>query len=216
MPVNGVSNSTGPVLGAPARDYGQTSKLDFINLLVAQIRNQDPLSPMDNAEFTSQITQFTMLEELQKLGGKLDDDLMVSQSLNNTAMLALVGRKVTVEGDKVWLTGEGASRTYVDAAGTGRATIEIVDANGKVVETYHRDLVAGRNDVTWDGYLDDEEQPAAEGEYTLRVSVEKDGVPVQHVTLMTGAVTGLRYENGIAVVEVGGDEFYVSEIYKVS
>ena len=51
-------------MGAPARDYSEINQIDFMNLLVAQIQNQDPLSPMDNAEFTGQITQFTMLDEL--------------------------------------------------------------------------------------------------------------------------------------------------------
>ena len=65
----------------------------LMNLLVAQIQNQDPLSPMDNAEFTSQITQFTMLDEMQSMNAKLEDNLMVGQTINNTAMLIEIARK---------------------------------------------------------------------------------------------------------------------------
>ncbi|RKZ11487.1 hypothetical protein DRQ50_13510, partial [bacterium] len=90
--IQGVNDGYGPVLGAPARDSSEISDLDFMGLLVAQIQNQDPLSPMDNAEFTSQITQFNMLDRLTAMGQKLDDSLLMSQSINNTAMLALVGR----------------------------------------------------------------------------------------------------------------------------
>jgi len=215
MPVNAVTQSVGPVVGAPARDPSAVSKLDFMNLLVAQIQNQDPLSPMDNAEFTSQITQFTMLEELQALGQKLDDNLMIGQSINNTAMLGLVGRKVTVEGDRVWVGADGASESFVHASASGRATIEVVDEAGSVVATYERDVVAGRNDVSWNGETAGDDAAAA-GEYTLRVTVENDGRAVPFVTLMTGPVTGLRYENNLAIVQVGGREFYVSEIYQVS
>ncbi len=55
MPVTGVTDGYGPVLGQPARDYTAVDKMDFMTLLVAQIKNQDPLSPMSNAEFTDLI-----------------------------------------------------------------------------------------------------------------------------------------------------------------
>jgi len=215
MTVEAITQPIGPVVGAPARDYSEISDLDFMSLLIAQIRNQDPLSPMSNAEFTTQITQFTMLEELQDLGAKFDDNLIISQSINNTAMLGLVGKNVTVAGDKVWLGADGASANQIEVTSAASATIEILDESGQVVDTYHRELVPGRNDVTW--------EPSAEmikehvgDEFTLRIEVEKDGAALPFVTLMTGAVTGLRYENNLAIVEVGDDEFYVSEIYRVS
>jgi flagellar basal-body rod modification protein FlgD len=203
------------VVGAPERDYSQVGKLDFMNLLVAQIKHQDPLSPMDNTEFTSQITQFTMLEEIQTLATKLDDNILVGQSINNTAMLNLVGRHVSVEGNHTWVEDEEASESFVTVGKSATATIEVVDAHGDVVDTYQRDLVKGRNDITWDAVLPDDEA-APDGEYTLRVEVEKDGASVPFVTLMTGPVTGLHYEDNLAVIEVGGEEFYVSEIYRIS
>jgi flagellar basal-body rod modification protein FlgD len=213
--IDAITQSTGPVLGAPERDYSEINNIDFMNLLVAQIKNQDPLSPMDNQEFTSQITQFTMLEELQTLGQKLDDNLVIGQSINNTAMLGLVGRKVTVEGDQVWLDADGASASHIDVTQTAHATIEVLDEDGQVVDTYERALVAGRNDVTWEP-SEDLAAELAGGTFSLRIEVERDGAEVPFVALMTGPVTGLRYENNLAIVEVGGEEFYVSEIYKVS
>ena len=66
MPIAGITDGYGTVIGQAERDYAEISKIDFMALLVAQIKNQDPMSPMDNAEFTSQITQFTMLEEMDR------------------------------------------------------------------------------------------------------------------------------------------------------
>jgi flagellar basal-body rod modification protein FlgD len=216
MTVTAITSATGPVLGAAENDYSEVGKIDFLNLLIAQIRNQDPLSPLDNAEFTTQITQFTMLEELTALKDKLEENLLIGQSINNTAMLALVGRDVTVAGDRVWVGDEGVSESGIVVEQPATATIEVVDEAGEVVATYSRELVAGHNDVTWDGKLAGGDESAEPGAYTLRVNVENEGRAVSHVTLMTGRVTGLRYENNYAVVEVGGEEFYVSEIYKVS
>ncbi len=103
MPVQGITNGYGPVIGQPETSAADISRMDFMTLLVAQIRNQDPMSPMDNAEFTSQLTQFTMLEEMESMNLKLEDNLLVGQTINNTAMLGLVGKQVTVEGNRTWV-----------------------------------------------------------------------------------------------------------------
>lgn len=215
MPIQGVTDGFGPVAGAASRDYSEVSKIDFMTLLVAQIKNQDPMSPMNNSEFTSQITQFTMLEEMEATNSKLDDNLIVGQSINNTAMLALVGKSVTVDGNKTWVADGQASESVVASEGSGTATIKITDSSGNVVDTYTRDISQGLNDVTWDGMLDSGEA-ATEGEYTLSVTINDGDEDIPFTTLMTGAVEGLRYDNNVAVVTVGGQEFYVSEIYKVS
>jgi len=203
------------VLGAPGRNPAEVNDLDFMNLLVAQIQNQDPLSPMDNSEFTSQITQFTALEEMQAMNDKLDDNLMVGQSINNTGMLALVGKDVTVDGNMTWVTNSEPSENVIATDLPGRATIEVTDSLGHVVATYERDVQAGLTEVTWDGQLEDG-SAAPDGQYTISVTVKNGEADIPFSTLMTGAVDGLRYENNVAVVTVGGQEFYVSDIYKVS
>jgi flagellar basal-body rod modification protein FlgD len=217
MPIAGINDNTGPVVGAVARDYSQVSKVDFMNLLVAQIQNQDPLSPMDNQEFTSQITQFTMLEEMEKTNANLEENLIVGQAINNTAMLGLVGKNVTVEGNKLALTDGVASENMIAVDAPSTAVIEVTDRAGKVVATYERDLDAGLNDVTWDGLLDDG-TVAADGDYSLTVTV-RNSADVEldsFATLMTAPVAGLRYEDNQAIVMVAGLEYHVSEIYKVS
>ena len=216
MPIAGVTTTTGPVVGAAARDYSEVSKVDFMQLLVAQIQNQDPLSPMDNQQFTTQITQFTMLEEMEQTNANLEENLLVGQAINNTTMLGLVGKNVTVEGNKLDLTDGVASENMIAVEGPATATIEVLDGSGKVVATYQKSLSGGLNDVTWNGRLDDD-TVAEDGDYTLRVEVENSaGVALDFATLMTGPVDGLRYESNQAVVMVGGLEYYVSEIYKVS
>jgi flagellar basal-body rod modification protein FlgD len=215
MSVSEVQTSTTPILGASARDYSQMTEIDFMNLLVTQIQNQDPLSPMDNAEFTNQITQFTMLEQLTGLGSKMDNQILMAQAINNTAMLALVGRNVTVEGDSVTVDDKVASRSMLNAGGAGTATIEVLDEQGEVVRTYTKDIQAGLNTITWDGKLDDDEV-APDGSYKLRVTVEDaGGTTVPATLLMTGPVESLRYENNIAVVSVFGQDFNVADIYLV-
>jgi flagellar basal-body rod modification protein FlgD len=215
MAVQGINDSVGPVVGQPARDTSQISKLDFMTLLVAQIQNQDPTSPMDNAQFTEQVTQFTMLDELSAMNEKLEENLMVGQSVNNTAMLALVGKNVTVEGNTSDVVDGKATENIINTQGPGTANVEVNDANGNVVATYQVQLTGGLNDTSWDG-LDAEGNPLPDGSYSLDVTVTNSGIDVPFNVLKTGPVEGLRYENNVAVVMVGDQEYYVSEIYKVS
>lgn len=215
MPVSGITDGYGPVVGQPTRDYSAVDKMDFMTLLVAQIKNQDPLSPMDNAQFTSQITQFTMLDEMKSMNARLEENLLVGQAINNTAMLGLVGKSVTVEGNKVWMTEGVPSESVIAADGPGTVVIEVTDDSGHVVATYQKTIERGLNDVTWDGELDDGE-PAGDGTYSISVKPADGSEDLLFTTLMTGPVEGLRYENNTALVILGGVEFYVSDIYKVS
>jgi len=215
MPIQGITDGTGPVLGQPERDYSQIGKLDFMTLLVAQIQNQDPTSPMDNAQFTEQITSFTMLDEMTAMNDKLEESILVGQSVNNTAMLALVGKDVTVAGDGVSVGNGVPSENVVNTQGPGTAYVDVLDSSGNVVDQYQVNVSGGLSDINWDG-LNDDGQPFADGEYTLDVKVTNGGIDVPFELLKTGEVEGLRYENNVAVVMVDDQEYYVSEIYKVS
>ena len=215
MTVASVTNGFSAVAGAPERDYSTIGKLDFMTLLVAQIKNQDPMSPMDNSQFTSQITEFTMLEEMEGLNAKMEENLLVGQSINNTAMLSLVGKNVTVEGDKTTIDSGEATKNSVVTEAPGVATITVKDSSGKVVATYEKNVSQGINDISWDG-IQENGEGAGDGLYSIEVSVENGEATIPFTTLMTGAVEGLRYDNNVAVVSVGGQEYYVSEIYQVS
>jgi flagellar basal-body rod modification protein FlgD len=157
-----------------------------------------------------------MLEEMEKTNANLEENLIVGQAINNTSMLGLVGKKVTVEGDKATVTGGAATENMISAELPGTATVEVKDATGRVVATYDKTVSSGLNDLSWDGHLGTG-AVAGDGEYTLSVTLKNNaGTEVPFKTLMTGAVDGLRYESNQAVVMVGGQEFFVSEIYKVS
>ena len=216
MPIGAITDVVGGVVGAEERNTAEISKIDFMTLLVAQIQNQDPMSPMDNQEFTSQLTQFTMLEEMEQTNASLEESLIVGQAINNTSMLSLVGKEVTVNGNKIGIEGGDVTENMIAADLPGTATIEVTDSNGHVVATYEKSVLQGLNDISWNGELENGDV-APDGDYSISVSVETTGgEDVPFTTLMTGPVDGLRYENSQAVVMVGGLEFYVSEIYKIS
>jgi len=193
----------------------QQSQDQFLQLLVTQIQNQNPLDPMSNEEFTSQLTQFSMLEQLETLNANSTQEMGYSQSLNNTMMLSLVGKQASVTGDGVTVNEGTAGTTRLDSAGAGNATVQVLDADGEVVRTFVRGVDAGWNDLTWDGRLDNGE-PAEDGDYTLAVTVaDAAGEELDHELYESGRVDSIRFENNLAVLSVNGRDYYASEIAEV-
>ena len=205
--------------GAGSSPTGTTKSLgtdQFMSLLVAQIQHQDPFSPMDNQQFISQLAQFTSLEQLQGINTKLSDNMTVSQSLNNTLLMSLVGRRATVPGDTLSVSGGTVASAKVQAGNGGTATVQVKNAAGNVVATFNRDVNAGWNDLDWDGRLADGTL-AADGNYSFSVSIkDRGGADVASKTYVTDIVDSLRFENGLAIVTVAGKDYYVSDIAQVS
>lgn len=214
MPVDAVSAGSGSAGYASAATEA-LDKNQFLNLLITQIRHQDPLSPMDNQQFISQLTQFSTLEEMQRISGKLDDGMSLSQSLNNTMLLGLVGRKATVMGQSAQVRDGAVGGNQIQAGGAGTATIVVRDAAGNQVATYSRAVKYGMNDIAWDGRNADGGL-VADGLYKLEIEVEDaGGKAIPFASFMTGYVDGIRYEGGLAVVEVCGERFSVGDVFEV-
>ncbi len=200
---------------APTTSSTQDSKDQFLQLLVTQLQNQNPLDPMSNEEFTSQLTQFSMLEQLEEMNQNMVQDMSYSQSLNNTMMLSVVGRSASVVSDGVEVTEGQPAKSRLEVGINGVATVEVKNAAGEVVASYTESVDAGWNDLTWDGLLSDGEQ-ADDGSYTLSVTVEDAaGNEVASQLYATGIVQSIRFENNLAVLSVNGHDYYASEIAEV-
>jgi flagellar basal-body rod modification protein FlgD len=212
MNVSPVGNNT----STTATTNGTASDQDqFLQLLVTQIQNQNPLDPLDNAEFTSQLSQFAMLEELEQMNASMEQNMVYSQSLNNTMLLGLVGKHAVVEGDEVTVSDGTASSSQVQVSAAGIATVEVIDENGSVVRTFTTEVEPGWNDLEWDG-LNTTGATVEDGSYTVSVNVaDRAGNALESITYMSGLVESVRFENNLALMSIGGRDYYASEIAKV-
>jgi len=213
MIVNSVS--TTPTTSTAGTGSAEELKNEFLQLLITQIKNQDPLKPLDNAQFTSQLAQLSTLEQLQEMNDAMTQDLVYTQSLNNTMMLGLVGRTAVVEGDQVTVSGGEPSSCHLQSAAAGVATVTVRDESGDVVRTFTQAVDAGWSELGWDG-RDADGQPAADGNYTLSVAVaDGEGADVASMVYMSGLVESIRFENNLALLHVAGRDYYASEIARV-
>jgi len=160
-------------------------------LLVTQMQNQDPLNPMDNSQFTSQIAQLNTVQGINKLNttvAALQTQLQASQNLQSTSF---IGRTVLVPGSNVDLK-NGSGQMGVDLTTASDSTmVQVKDLNGNVVRTFGIGAgVAGTNQISWDG-KNDAGQVMPDGQYKFSVAASAGGKQVQAANLAYGLVNSV-------------------------
>lgn len=169
----------------------------FLTLLVAQMKNQDPLNPLDNAQVTSQMAQISTVEGIDKLNNTMNSVLGQIQSAQAAS---LVGRDVLVDGASLAVTGDAASRggfSFLD--GVDRVDIEVRDPAGRVITNISQGAVtAGPRTFTWDGKVDG--KPVPPGNYSFAVTgtlggraVAADSFGADRVTSVIPSGTGSSF-----------------------
>ncbi len=164
----------------------------FLTLLTTQLKNQDPLSPMENAEVTSQLAQMSTVDGIERLNSMFKAFLEGQSANDSMQAAALVGRGVLVEGKHLALTEAGAIGGFELDGAADKVVLSIKDATGlEVKQIQIDDLEAGSQNFVWDGTANDGAR-AADGVYSLELSATTlDGEKVTGRTLEFGAVSSV-------------------------
>ncbi|MES1923790.1 flagellar hook assembly protein FlgD [Salinisphaera sp. T31B1] len=204
------TSTTAAASAAANAGTGRQSSADmseqFLTLLVAQMRNQDPLNPMDNAQMTSQIAQINTVSGINDLNdtlGAINGQIDTSQRLQASA---LIGRDVLVPGREIAVGKAGAATPFgmelpADAA---QVTISISDAMGTLVhQSSYDDIPAGVQSFQWDG-RDGSEQTVGEGTYRIDIqAVDSAGQAIDVQPLSMGRVGGVVAGDGAPKLDLG-------------
>lgn len=194
---------------ASAKDAGGTKAADdpqskFLKLLVAQLKNQDPLNPVDNAQMTSQMAQIstvTGIEQLNTTLQKMASSFTATQSLQAASM---IGRNVLVPGSEVQLQDGLAQGGVSLAQAVDKLTVSIVDASAQVlhkVDLGPQD--AGVVNFQWDG-VTDSGTTAVPGSYSFKLEAVQGGNKIDALALTLGRVTGVTQAVGGTMLNVSG------------
>ena len=215
---SGSNAANAPLTGSMGGAGGQMGKTEFLQMLVAQLRHQDPMNPMDGQQFAAQLAQFSSVEQLVNLNDKLDLQAESAAALvyasNNNVALATLGKPVVAVGDQVAHTaGQDTRVGVVVGAGGGRGTLKLYNAAGTVVG--ERDLgmlSAGRQELA----LGSAAQGLATAAYTYKVEVKAtDGATVPVTTFTRGTVDGVRYGAEGAMLTAGPLQIFVGDVMEV-
>ena len=196
-----VSNET----TSSSSSTGELGKDEFLKLFIAQIQYQDPLNPLDSAEFTAQLAQFSSVEQLYGMNSKLGN---IEETMNNQSEqrdnLGYIGKTVKADDNTMNVDNGTVQSGSYNLDGSGYVTIDVYDSDGVIVRTFYKGWEdKGEHDLNWDG-RDDSGAIAGDGSYTFEVTArDEDGFYVPSNTYISGEVTGITYQDGQPYLMIG-------------
>ncbi len=213
-PTDFVSSPTGTAAEQSSQRLAEDLN-QFLNLLVTQLENQDPLDPLDPNEFTSQLVQFASVEQQIQSNQNLEDMLELQQASLLGTVVSYIGSQVEVSGNQLPLENGSARFTYTPEARANSTTITISDEAGSVVFFTAGETDAQQHEFTWNG-TDNFGFPLEDGNYTINInSLDGEGNPINVGTTVIGTVDGVSMDGGQAIISLGDTDYAVDQVLSV-
>ncbi|MEX0779600.1 MAG: flagellar hook capping FlgD N-terminal domain-containing protein [Balneolales bacterium] len=198
MDINGIMGAQSTSQPGQTNASGEMGKDEFLQLLIAQMRHQDPLNPMEGTEFASQLAQFNSVEQLINVNDGIANlaaaqDLM-STGLNNSLAATLTGKNVTVLSNQIGFNGSDDSEMQFRLNNlASEINIEVRNASGSVVRTETlENYGAGDHSWTWDGKTS-AGQSVPEGTYSFEIAAKNEDDEVPVLSFIEGTAEKIRF-----------------------
>jgi len=190
-------------------------KDDFLKLLVTQLENQDPLDPLDNAQFTAQLAQFSSLEQLFDVNKNMEGLQSLQSSLNEAQALNFLGREVEAAGSRFAYEGGDKELKFSVGDGAKEVYLGIYDSTGDLVRNEPMGAMSGgEHGYLWDG-RDGNGNIMPFGTYSFELAASGDDGPVKTETFIAGRVDGVSYGSAGPVLSIDGVEIDSEDIIKI-
>ncbi|QKJ85632.1 Flagellar basal-body rod modification protein FlgD [Paramixta manurensis] len=202
MSVSGVQNSANDnsAYGGVADNGGSDLNGLFLQLLVAQIQNQDPLNPTDGTEYVSQLAQMSQVQSMENMSSMMSQNSTLIDNLQVLSTAGLVGKSVMVQTNKIEVSDQTVEGRLTLAHAANTVTVSIKDASGKETSLELGAQEAGQVNFS----IDPQELGLAPGNYTLSVVTDtgEKSVPLE----ISGTVNNVRIplEGGAALLNIPG------------
>jgi flagellar basal-body rod modification protein FlgD len=203
MAVDGVSGALSGLATGGNSALNNVNFDTFLKLLVTQLKNQDPLNPMDGTEFTGQIAQFSSLEQ-QIRGNDLLEKVAQAKDYSQQALaVGFIGREALIPGTEATMADGKLEFGYRVDEGATNVDIEILNSAGQVVHTIKGDATPGGHIASWNGKGPNGAVIAEDGTFKLRISANNvDGKKIPSATFTYGIVTEVT-SDGKGTTSVG-------------
>ena len=214
-PSSSTSSGTASDLATGASDLS-TSYQTFLTLLTTQLQNQDPSSPMDPNQFTTELVQMTGVQQ-QLLSNQLLQQLVnASPASGVSSAVSLIGQQVTATSATANLSNGQANWTYNLPSAASSATVSVANSTGQVVYTGTApSFAAGANTFSWNGQSNSGVQ-LPDGTYTLSVAAtDSSGGAITPTLSVSGTASSVQNVNGTTMVTVGSSQVPVSAVTNV-
>jgi flagellar basal-body rod modification protein FlgD len=186
---------------------------DFFNLFITQLKNQNPLNPMDHFQMASQVAQFNSLETLNRIYQSVEIMGAYQASMNSLQAAGLIGKNVEFESQHLSVQGGRVSEGYYQLSRPGKVKIEIFDEKGQLIRTLEEGIKDGsRQRLVWDG-KSQAGVTQSDGKYSVQVTaVDEKGQPIPVELSRIGAVTGIQFENGLIYLYLGSEKITLRDV----
>ncbi len=213
---SGASSATSDTSqSAQSLDKKNKQMNQFLKLLVTQLRNQDPLKPMDANQFTSQLVQFASVEQQIYQNANLEKLVSIQQTSQVASMVGYLGNDIEAKGQNFNLDGGKAKFTYALDKKPTETTITISDKTGKTVWSGTGSRDTGKHTFDWDG-KDSLGNVVPDGPYKVVVSAKNSTGDLQDVTqTIFGRVTGAGADKGKVILSLGDVPIKLEDILSV-
>jgi flagellar basal-body rod modification protein FlgD len=214
MSVNGVGSSPSSSSSTIDRTTIADNFDTFLQLLTTQLKNQNPLDPLDTNQFTQQLVQFSGVEQQLKTNDFLASLVTANANTTNSNAVSYIGKTVTASGVRSELINNKAQWNF-NLKEAANVTVSIKDANGNTVYTEKGSMQAGAGTFTWDG-TDSQGNTQPAGTYSISMqAVSGEGKTVNVSTETTGVVTGVDFTGTEPVLLVGKSRLNLSGVTSV-
>jgi flagellar basal-body rod modification protein FlgD len=212
--------SASDATAAVAKKKPELGQEDFLSLMIAQFRNQDPMHPVQNGEFLSQLAQFSSVAGLTDLKNSFADLSSTITSNQTLQASSLLGRSVLVAGDKGYLGASGSVSGAVDLDASAQSVVvQVTDSGGAVVQkVYLGAQQAGLAKFTWDGTRQDGTR-AAPGTYTIKGYTLSGTEATAQPTLTSATVESVTLgagQTGLMLSVTGLGDVALSDVRQIS
>jgi flagellar basal-body rod modification protein FlgD len=221
-----LSNSSTAIPGVgntvSATQTNSLNQQDFLTLMAAQVKNQDPLDPDASGagNFLSQMAQFSTNSSINSMQASIQQLVSSLQSNQVLQASSLVGRKVTVNSNNITLGATGEANASVNmVAGYSNVTASILSPNGQLIKTIPLGTpAAGPSPFSWDG-TDNNNQPVAPGTYQIQVNASSQNQAVSLQTMVQANVDSVsigQHGTGFTLNVAGVGAVSLSDVQQIS
>jgi flagellar basal-body rod modification protein FlgD len=215
---NAATANTGSGAGAVSSALDNTmiasNFTTFLQLLTTQLKNQNPLDPLDTNQFTQQLVQFAQVEQQMKSNDSLSTLVSIEQTAQSTSALALVGQTVVVDGATTQLK-NGQANWNLNVTKPATATITIKDSTGQTAYSGAFGVQPGNQAFTWDGRGNDG-RLWPDGSYTLTATgVDASGQSTGISTQIQAPVQSVDLTQTPPILSINGQNYTLKQIQKI-
>ncbi|WP_022697026.1 flagellar hook assembly protein FlgD [Euryhalocaulis caribicus] len=203
MDIGGIA-SQGQAAGATNASASLANNFEtFLTLLTEQMKNQDPLNPLESTEFMTQLVQFSGVEQQIKQNESLETMIGLQYAAAFGSTASYLGREATVFSNQSPLIDGQAKWSYNLPQDAAENKLVVTDEKGRVVFETEGALESGDHEFVWDG-TDNNGDPLEDGVYTMKVTaLNEDGDKITARTTVTGRVTGADFTGAEPALLIG-------------